>query len=313
MKIRREVKIGLYALAMMLCLYLGINYLKGKEVFSGDRTYYALYDQTKGLQKSALVLLRGVKIGSVTDIAIDPKNPDKVLVTVNIKKDMKIPTDSRLKLFSNGILGSMALELIPGTADSRFEKNAIIPSETESGLLEFASLSLDDIIQEVKRLMISLEATSNSLNAILTDNADNIRGTLGNVNEMSRQLAAGNLEKTLRDLGEFSGMLKNNSAKLDGIIGNFDEISGSLAEADIKGVVDSLGMSVNHLNAVLANLAGDEGSAGKLLGDPALYDSLVTASGNLSALLADLKENPKRYINISVFGGRDKDKKKKEK
>ncbi len=314
MKIKREVKIGLYALAMLLCLYLGINYLKGKDLFSGDRVYYALYDQTRGLQTSSPVLLRGVKIGSVTAISIDSDHPNQVLVTVNIKKNVKIPVDSRLKLTSGDLIsGSRAIELIPGTADSYFEKHAVIPSETGNGLLESASLSLEDIISEVKRLMASLEATFNSLNGILTDNAENLKGTLGHINEITRQVAAGNLEKTLRDMSEFTGVLKSNAARFDNIIGNFDEVSGSLAEADIKGVVDSLGVSVNHLNAVLANISGGEGSAGKLLEDPALYDSLVNASGNLSALLADLKENPKRYVHFSLFGGKDKDKDKKKK
>lgn len=307
---KREVKIGLFALVMLLCLYLGINYLKGKDVFSGDRSYYALYDQTKGLQTSSPVLLRGVKVGSVTGITIDPDNTDQVLVTVSVKKSVKIPTDSRLKLFSNDIMGSKAIELVPGTADSYFERNAVIPSESENGLLEYASLSIEDIISELKRVMNSLEATSNSLNDILVENAQSFKGSLDNINEVTRQIAAGNLEKTLRDLSEFSGMLKDNSTKFDNIIGNFDEVSESLAEADIKGVVDSLGVSVTHLNSVLANLSGEEGSVGKLLGDPALYDSLVTASGNLSALLEDLKENPRRYVHFSLFGG-NKDKKKK--
>ncbi len=310
MKIKREVKIGLFALAMLLCLYLGINYLKGKDLFSGDKVYYALYDQTKGLQTSSPVLLRGVKIGSVTGIAIDSEHTDQVLVTVNIKKNVQIPTDSRLKLFSNGIMGSMAIELVPGTADSYLEKHAIIPSETGSGLLESASLSIEDIINEAKRLMNSLETTSNSLNGILSENAEDIKGTMHNVNEMTRQLAAGNLEKTLRDLSEFTGVLKNNSAKFDNIIGNFDEVSESLAEANIKGMADSLGTSISLLNTLLANLSEEEGTAGKLLGDPALYDSLVMASGNLSALLEDLKENPKRYVHFSLFGGGNKDKKK---
>ncbi len=313
MKIKREVKIGLYALAMLLCLYFGINYLKGKDLFSGDKVYYALYDQTKGLQTSSPVLLRGVKVGSVTGITIDPKDHSQVLVTVNIKKSMKIPTDSRLKLFSNGIMGSMAIELLPGTADSYFEKHAVIPSETESGLLEFASLSLDDIISRFNSLSSSLETTSNTLNSILADNAENIKGTMDHINEVSGALAEGKLKQILLDLNEFTGTLKNNAAKFDNIIGNFDEVSDQLAEADIKRIVDGLDVSVGHLNTLLSSISSKEGSAGKLIGDPALYDSLVNASGNLSALLADLKENPKRYVHFSLFGGKDKDKKKKEK
>lgn len=303
---KREVKIGLFALAMLSCLYLGINYLKGKDFFSGDTTYYAHYDQTGGLQTSSPVLLRGVKVGSVTGIEIDPENSDKVHVTVGIKKRINIPVDSRLKLFSNGIMGGKAIELIPGTSDNMFERHAVIPSESESGLLEFASMSMESIIGEATRVMNSLEATSNSLNAIIADNAENIHGIVANLDETSRQFAEARIGKMLGDIGEFSAVLKNNSARFDNIIGNFDEISDALAGADLRGTVDSLGRSIDRLNTVLAGLSDGNGSAGMLLTDPALYDSLVAASGNLSALLADLQENPKKYVHFSLFGKKNK-------
>ncbi len=122
MKIGREVKIGLFALIMLVCLYLGVNYLKGKDVFNSDRTYTALFDQTRGLQTSSPVLLRGVK------------------VTVNLKRDIVVPDDSRLVLFSNGLMGGMAIELVRGSSANNFRHGAIIPSEVESDLLESASI-----------------------------------------------------------------------------------------------------------------------------------------------------------------------------
>jgi phospholipid/cholesterol/gamma-HCH transport system substrate-binding protein len=287
---------------MLVCLYLGVNYLKGKEVFSGDKSYYALYDQTGGLQTSSPVLLRGVKIGSVTAIELDGAQDERVRVTVGIKKSIRIPDDSRLKLFSNGLMGGKAIELVLGSSANMAAKNSEIASESESDILTSATLSLDGIVVEATRMMNSLEATSNSINAILSDNAGSISGTLANLDATSRQLASADIGRMLDDMGAFTAVLKNNSAKFDAMIGNFEEVSGELASADLGATVDSLTVSINHFNAVLAGLSEGEGSAGRLLADPALYDSLTAASGNLSALLADLKENPKKYVHFSLFG-----------
>lgn len=296
---------------MLVCLYLGINYLKGKDVFSGDRLYYALYDHTLGLQTSAPVLLRGVKVGSVAGIAIDEKYPGKVVVTVGVKKGVDIPVDSRLKLFSSDIMGGKAIELVSGVLDEHFERRAIIPSETEGGLLESASHSLDGMIAEAKSMIRSLQATSDALNGILVENADALRGTMSNLESTTGQIANARLGETLRDLGEFSAMLKNNSGRFEAVVDNLDRVTGDIADAGLKGMLDTLGTGIARLNSTLAKVSDGGGTAARLLDDPALYDSLTAASSNLAALLEDLKANPRRYVHFSLFGGKDKDKKKK--
>lgn len=298
---------------MLLCLYLGINYLKGKDVFSGDKQYYAMFEQTVGLQSAAPVLLKGVKIGSVTNISIDPARTAEVVVTVSIKKGFQIPVDSRLKLFTNGIMGGRAIELVLGEADTFFERNAVIPSESESGLLEYASVSLEDIVSEFKRIVNALDMTASTVNGILEDNAESLKGTMANLNAMTGQLADAQIGQMLSDLGEFSGVLKDNSERLDNIIANVDGVASSLAEADFKATVNGLNDGIDNLNAILARISAGEGTMGRLIEDPALYDSLTVATGNLAVLLEDLRENPRRYVHLSLFGGGNKDKKKKDK
>jgi phospholipid/cholesterol/gamma-HCH transport system substrate-binding protein len=302
LKLSREVKIGLFALAMLVSLYLGVNYLKGREVFSGDRFYFALFEQTSGLQTSAPVLLRGVKVGSVTDISLDKAHPDKVVVKVGIKKNIDIPSDSHLVLFANGLMGDKAIQLVLGGSGSYFESGVVIPSQIESGLFESAGANIEDIVAEAKVLMHSLTNASVSLDNLITQNADAIRGVVGNTENVTRQLADARIGEMLADLGEFTSMLRNNSARFEGIVENLDQVTGSLAEADLRGTVDSLGAGITRLNRVLAAVADGEGSAARLLNDPALYDSLTVATGNLAALLEDLRANPKKYVHFSLFG-----------
>lgn len=311
MKLSKEVKIGIFALVMLVSLYLGVNYLKGKEIFSGDRFYYALFDQTNGLQTSAQVLLRGVKVGSVTDIYFDNhEHPDKVVVKVGIKKSVDIPSDSHLILFADGLMGSKAIELVLGSSGSYFERGVIIPSQIASGLFESATTNIEDLVAEAKTMMNSLTATSESLNNLLEQNTESIKGIMDNFENVTRQLSEARIDGLIRDLSEFTAMLRDNAGKFEGIVGNLDEVTGSLAEADLSGTVDKLGDGIAHLNDVLAKVSEGDGTAARLMNDDALYDSLTKATGNMAALLEDLKANPKRYVHFSLFGKRDKEKKK---
>ncbi|MDR2912862.1 MAG: MlaD family protein [Alistipes sp.] len=311
LKLSRELKIGLFALAMIVCLYLGVNYLKGKDIFSSDRSYYALFDRTNGLQTSAPVLLRGVKVGSVTSIALDSDHPDKVMVTLGVKKSIDIPSDSHLVLVSGGLMGDKAIDLVQGASASTFDRGAVIPARIEGGLFESASANMDDLLTEARAVMTSLAATSATLDNVLTRNAETFKGIMDNVEGVTGQLSRAGIDDMIRDMGAFSTMLRDNSARFDNIVGNLDTVTEQLSDADLRGTVDSLGAGIAHLNSVLARLAEGEGTASLLLDDPALYDSLTSATGNLSALLEDLKANPRRYVHFSLFGGgknRDKDK-----
>jgi phospholipid/cholesterol/gamma-HCH transport system substrate-binding protein len=296
---------------MIVCLYLGVNYLKGKDIFSSDRSYYALFDRTNGLQTSAPVLLRGVKVGSVTSIALDSDHPDKVMVTLGVKKSIDIPSDSHLVLVSGGLMGDKAIDLVQGASASTFDRGAVIPARIEGGLFESASANMDDLLTEARAVMTSLAATSATLDNVLTRNAETFKGIMDNVEGVTGQLSRAGIDDMIRDMGAFSTMLRDNSARFDNIVGNLDTVTEQLSDADLRGTVDSLGAGIAHLNSVLARLAEGEGTASLLLDDPALYDSLTSATGNLSALLEDLKANPRRYVHFSLFGGgknRDKDK-----
>ncbi|MDR2891349.1 MAG: MlaD family protein [Alistipes sp.] len=309
MKISREIKIGFFAVAMIVCLYLGVNYLKGRDFFSSDRTYTALFDQTRGLQTSAAVLLRGVKIGSVTAIELSDEHPDKVAVTVSVGREWAIPVDSRLKLLSGGLMGGMTIELVRGSASTFFERGAVIPTETENGLLDIASTNFEELAAKATSLMTSLEATSNGLGDLVARNGAGLDGIVRNVETMTRQLSGAGLGEMIRDLREFSSMLSDNSARFEGVARNLEKVSGEVAGADLRATLDTLGMGVASLNGVLAKLSDGDGAAARLLDDPALYDSLTVATGNLASLLEDLRDNPRRYVHFSLFGRRDKERK----
>lgn len=303
-RLTREIKIGIFALAMLASLYLGVNYLKGRDVFSSDRFYYALFDQTNGLQTSAQVLLRGVKVGSVTDIELNPRYPDKVVVKMGVKKTIAIPDDSHVVLFANGLMGDKAIELVLGGSQQMFDGGTFIPSQIDAGLFESASTNIEELVGEAKTMMQSLAAAADGLDSLLTRNAGAIDGVVAGAEGVMRDLNSARVGEIATDLRAFTSMLRQNSARFEGVITNLDNVTGQLADANLRGTVDSLGVSIARLNGVLSAVTDGDGSVARLLDDPALYDSLTVATGNLAALLEDLKANPGRYVHLSLFGRR---------
>ena len=96
--------------------------------------------------------------------------------------------------------------------------------------------------------------------------------------------------------------------RFDRIIGNVDAVAEQLEQAKVDSLVKAFTSTADNLSRMLASINAGEGSVGELMNDKELYDNLAAASGNLSALLADLKEHPARYVHFSVFGS-DPDKK----
>jgi phospholipid/cholesterol/gamma-HCH transport system substrate-binding protein len=300
---KREVKIGIFAVAMIGVAWAGIRFLKGFDIFSRNVEYYAAYDQINGVQNASPIMMKGVKIGSVTGLSFDPARSDKVVLRFTIKREYRIPTDSEAKIFSNGLMGAKAIEITYGTADTYLHKGDTLRSSRDRDLMDVAGSELDFFKQKVSQLTGDLSRAL--LNRLMEDNAGNIAGTLGNLNSVTGDMAQilsaekNNLKSALENLSKFSDMLGDNAQRVDSIIGNVDRVVAQFSEEEFAV---KLSQTVGHLDDLVARIAQGEGTVGKLMNDPELYDSLNRASENLSALLADVKQYPGRYVHLSLFG-----------
>ena len=307
---KREAKIGLFALLMLLALYWGVNFLKGKDLLSKNTTYYATYDQVNGMQTSSPVFIRGYKIGMVSNIEFDQRHSDRVVLEFTVKKEFKIPVNSRAKIFSNGIMGGKAVEIELGDAAEYLHKGDTIISAVDRDIMETAGSELEFFKQKINVLVTDMSQTLNSLNSLIETNASGVETTVSNLSSMSGSLDAllreghDDIRDIVANLNALSTALSERSENIGGIIENVGAISDSLRAADLAGVVNNLSATLGELNGILSRVESGEGSLGKLLHDDSLYDSLTSASANLSLLLEDLKAHPGRYINISVFGGK---------
>lgn len=302
---KREVKIGIFAVVMILVAWGGIRFLSGLDVFSRNADYVAAYDQVSGVQKASAVMMKGVKIGTVSAIEFDPSRSDKVFLHLTVRRSYRIPDDSEARIFSDGLLGGKAIEIVYGSSAAFLSSGDTIRSSRDRDLMDMAGSELDLFKQRFTQLTDDLSRTLGNLNMILEANADHINQTMGNLDRLSGDAYAllhaqrGNLTAMAEELTAFTQMLGGNAGRIDSLIGGVHHLVTGLDEAD---VANRLAETVTTLQQLLAKMEHGEGTVPRLLEDPAMYDELTTASHNLAALLADLKEHPGRYVHFSIFG-----------
>lgn len=313
---KKEVKIGIYAIVILLCAWAGIRFLSGVDVFGRHAVYYARYEQVNGVQNAAAVMIRGVKIGKVSEIRVSPDDPTSVEVVLSIPRSYRLPVDSEAKIFSTSIMGSKAIEIVLGSSSEILESGSNINSGYTKDLMAVADSELDYYKDKITTLVENFNATLKSLNSLVDNNNKSITEALAHLNSITAGLdgAIGKDKQQLADIvasiDKFTKALSENSAHIDSIMTNVDSVTSALAE---KNAGESLGESLAELNSVLAKINGGEGTVGRLMRDEQLYANLTQASANLSALLADLKEHPKRYVHFSLFGAKDEADKQKAK
>lgn len=298
---KKEVKIGMFAVAMILCAWGGIRFLSGVDIFSRNVDYYAVYDQVNGVQGASPVMMRGVKVGTVSEILFDPARSSQVVLRLTVRRQYPIPSDSEAKIVSSSLMGSKAIEIVLGESSVRLEKGDTIRSGYSRDMMDTALTELDFFKEKISRLTEELSRTLTGISTLVESNSSNIgeltahlNSIAGNLDEVLSAEKSG-LRSAVAGISEFSQTLGRNAGRVDTLMGNLTRFSDNLAEADLKA-------AVGRLNDILDRIDSGEGTVGKLMNDAVLYENLQQASENLSVLLADLKENPKRYVHFSLFG-----------
>ncbi len=297
MKLRREFKIGVFAVIVIGISWWGIKWLGGQNLLLQSDIYYVYYDDISGLQESSRVRMRGVEVGNVRDITLEA---DRVKVEIAIESEYTsmIPENSVAEIGAAGLMGGMEIAIIQGDAKECIKEGATIEGRMKPDML-------GSLAGKGTELIDGLNKTVAGINDLIGGNSHNITSLIANLESTTKSIdsilatSAPNINKAVDDLSTFTSVLSNNTERVDSMLNNLNTFSGELAEAD---VVDKLTTTVASLNEVLAAIENGEGSVGKLVNDEELYNSLTTAGDNLGALLEDLKANPMRYVHFSLFG-----------
>lgn len=303
-----EFKVGLFGLLVLVILFFGIKFLKGSDIFQKENVYYATYNDVSGMLVSSNVFINGLRVGYVKEITTTNERADNFVVAFTVRSDIKIPEDSKILLFSSDLLGSKALKLQLGNSSKIISDGDTIKSDKELGML-------DNLGASISPMMNNLDSILSSLNNILNiQNQNSLQNTIANIETTTERL--GNittnldnlmssektkLAKIIENTESITSNLKDNNQKLTNIIQNVDNIVDSAAKANIGSTLIETGKSIERLNSVLGVIEKGKGNVGLLINDEELYKSLDNSAKNLNKLIEDIKENPKKYINVSVF------------
>ena len=308
LKYAREIKVGVLATVCIFLLFFGFNYLKGVNIFSSIHSFHGVYTNIHGLELQAPVYIRGYKVGQVDNIDYDFTRDSSFTVDISIKRNINLPEGTRMALVSDGIMGGMAIELIlPATEVASKEDiaylptGATIPTTIVPGLLDGLQ---EAVIQPLSNTLASLDTLVGQLQAQLDNN--HIESILSNAD-----IAVADLQSSSKQLKQvMSHQVPSVITKLDTTMSDLQQVVTDVKAANIKATVARVDTALNNVNYLIADFRSPNGTVGMLLNDKGLYNHIDSAVVSVDSLLVDLKANPKRYVHFSLFGAREKKKKK---
>ena len=308
MKFTKEIKVGFLAVLGIMMSVFSYNYLKGINLFDKNRKFTVKYEKVDGLSVSNPVTMNGFKIGKVQKINFNSKNTRELLVDIIIDNDVIFPKTSLAELYETGLIGGKAIAIIPDykndstiAIDGDFLKGVIKP-----GLTELVNQILPQVQLQIEAVMKNAEIVLQNINTLFDDETkkelkssiedfSNLTSSLSETSDEISKLIADNSENLTNSLSDFRSASNN-----------IKSITDSLNSDDIKSITINLNSLVNNLNSITTSLKNSEGTAGKLINDKSIYDNLENATNQLNRLIEDIKLNPSRYINFSVFGKKNK-------
>jgi phospholipid/cholesterol/gamma-HCH transport system substrate-binding protein len=318
MTISNETKIGaLTALAITL-LILGFNFLKGKSLSGKTRYYTAVFQDIQGLANSNPVVINGKEVGTVysTDGGKDMRS---IKVVMNMKEDVNVPDDS-YAVINKSLLGNVQINIKLGSSTRFISDGGLIKTQETADMLGDAMKKVDPILFEVRNAAHSLDTLLGNASTVLNPAAkqhfqsmlENMDRTSASLSASSKSLQAlldsrsGSVTQILNNVESVTGNLRNNNEQVTKTIDNLESTSAKLARLDLESTISNLNSTLASLRQLLEKGKGTEGSLGLLMNDPRLYNNLTATSNKLNLLLDDLRLHPKRYVNVSVFGRKDK-------
>lgn len=293
---KKEIKIALVAIAGIVILFFGMNFLKGMSMFTEKNTYFATFDDISGLSASAPIFANGYQVGIVKDIQFDYTGEKGIVVLFSLNDKMRLPAGTTATIASD-FMGNVKMNLVMNATDapkSFLNQGDTIRGAVSDGLMSRAAA----IIPQVEQMLPKIDSILMNLNALSGDPA--LARSLHNVETITADLTT-----STRQLNTLMNSLNQQvpalTAKADGVLDNAQQLTKNLAELDVNATMQRVDQTIANVQAITRQLNNPDGTVGLLMRDPTLYNRLNETMKSAEQLLNDIREHPKRYINVSVF------------
>ncbi|MDE5638295.1 MAG: MlaD family protein [Odoribacter sp.] len=315
MKIKREVKLAVTAIGAIVILIWGINFLKARALFDRNNIFYGIYDQVDGLKVSSSVVYRGYHVGQVNEIRFVGPRYEHVLVQFSIKKGLEIPANSVASIQNIDLMGSKAINIEPGNALEYAQSGDTLHAQLELGLLEQVNQQILPLKNKAENIMTSLDSVLTVLQGLFNNRTKgsiegslkSIRRTLQNVENASGSLdglitgQADRISNILANINSITDNLQRNNDNISKSLSNISALSDTLQSAELGLTLKRLDDILMQVDSITRKINRGKGTLGEAVNNDDLYYNLVAVSENLNKLLTEFRDNPKKFVSLSVF------------
>ncbi len=297
MKIKKEITISICVIVALLLLFLGIDFLKGVNVFKPANYYTASYTNVNGLTVSAPVTLNGFKVGLVRSLEYQYDNPGHINVELSLDKELKLPVGSKAVIVCD-MLGTATVQLELTDSKTFYNVGDEIEAETASGLMDKVST---DLMPGVANIFPKVDSLLTAINKMVSDPA--LAASVKRLDAITANLEAttASLNKSLQSLPTVMNNVGATADNVNKLTGNLAAVSDELKTLPLDSTLNNLHQTTENLRRLTEELNNPNSTLGLLMNDPQLYNNLNNTVKSLDSLFIDIKKSPKRYINIKLL------------
>ena len=303
MKLSNEIKTAILVLSGILMFIVGFSYLKSNNIFSSDRTFFAIYDDIEGVSVGTPVTVSGFNVGSIQDISFYQNTMD-ILVKFRVENKVKFSKNSVAQIYETGLIGGKALAILPNNGPLA-QSGDTLRSSIAPGLTELVNDKLSPLQEKIESTFVSADSLLKNINNVLDVNSQN------QIKESFSQLSdlAINLKESAENL---NSIINSNEIKINDIVSNVDNFSSNFSSlsnsfSDVEVIIGNLTKTSNNLNSIIDEISSGDGTFNQLIYDDSMIKSLNEASNNLNILMDDSRLIPKRNVHFSLFGKKHKE------
>ena len=320
MKLKKEFLIGIVTLIGISVLIVGSFFLKGQEIWKSRFVYYSVFSNSEGLSTGRPVNLNGLQVGIITNINFQKNNLNNIVVEFELTDPnvFKLKKGS-LVLLNSDLLSGSYLDISWGDSLDYYNSRDTIPSSVSLALEDQINERLIPLEKKTNELISTADSAIKTIEAIFSRNTDNldesfdgIKNSIKNLEKVSLQIRSlirsekDNITQIVSNIETVTSNLKESNEAINKILSNTAKLSDSLVASDIKGTINNAKQSLEEVNMILYDIKNGDGTLTRLINDSTVYLSVTQMIDEATRLVENIKTEPKRYVQFSIFGKKDK-------